>query len=180
MNDHVSGVKLVEVTAALLPDLGTIPNNPRLPLLLYKQAVDLPSVGAPEFFETLFTANGWPAAWRNGIYGFHHYHSTAHEALGIFSGSVTVRLGGDSGVVLELTAGDVAVLPAGVCHQRLSPEGDLGVVGAYPSGQSPDRCLPDTGRLAGYLSAIGEVGLPACDPAFGATGPLVQHWPVPA
>ena len=53
MNDHASRIKSVEVTAALLPDLGTIPNNPRLPLLLYKQAVDLPEEGAPELFEEL-------------------------------------------------------------------------------------------------------------------------------
>ena len=114
MNDHASRIKSVEVTAALLSDLGTIPNNPRLPLLLYKQAVDLPEEGAPELFEELFTANGWPAAWRNGIFEFHHYHSTAHEALGVYAGSATTLLGGEGGIEVTVERGDVVIIPAGL------------------------------------------------------------------
>ena len=105
MNDHASRIKTVEVQSALLPDSGTIPNNPRLPLLLYKQAVDLPAEGAPELFEDVFTANGWPAAWRSGIHEFHHYHSTAHEALGVYAGSATALLGGEGGIEVTVEAG---------------------------------------------------------------------------
>ena len=31
--------------------------------------------------ERRFEENGWPPAWRDGIYDFHHYHSQGHEAL---------------------------------------------------------------------------------------------------
>ncbi|HMN85705.1 MAG TPA: hypothetical protein PKA74_06930, partial [Bauldia sp.] len=83
----------MEVTDFVFADDGDIPNS-RLPLILYARAID-PAAGDPaEAFEALFAANGWPPAWRNGIYGFHHYHSTAHEVLGIARGSAEVRFGG--------------------------------------------------------------------------------------
>lgn len=58
--------KECQVESFLLPDDGTFPNNPYLPLLLYVGAL-LP-FGADPASETeaRFTANGWPAAWRIG------------------------------------------------------------------------------------------------------------------
>ena len=89
-------------------------------------------------------------AWRNGIYAHHHYHSTAHEVLGIVAGSVRVRLGGESGKTVELRAGDVVVIPAGVAHKSEGASPDLLVVGAYPGGKSPDMCRPGSaGARAG-------------------------------
>ena len=43
--------------------------------------------------------------WRNGIFDFHHYHSTAHEALGIAKGEVTVVLGGPDGEEFPFASG---------------------------------------------------------------------------
>jgi uncharacterized protein YjlB len=61
-----------------------VPNSP-LPLVVYRGA--LPASGdRATACEALFARNGWPDAWRNGIYAHHHYHSTAHEALGIARG----------------------------------------------------------------------------------------------
>ena len=62
-------------------DDGAFPNS-TLPLLLYEQALLAGAAGAQEF-EALFEANGWPAAWRASVFPYHHYHSTAHEALGV-------------------------------------------------------------------------------------------------
>ena len=171
-----SWLKSPEIVVQLLGSDQETPNNPRLPVMLYKQAVILPEEDPAALFESLFAANGWGDGWRNGIFPYHHFHCTAHEALGIFSGSATVQLGGADGITVEVEAGDVAVLPAGVCHKRLDSRPSLGVVGAYPKGQDPDRCEPDSSQLTDYLARIAVVANPTSDPAFGADGPLVEHW----
>lgn len=156
-------------------DDGVVPNNPTLPLVVYRGAVaDAPDRAAA--FEAMFSENGWPDAWRNGIYGHHHYHSTAHEVLGIAAGSARVRFGGERGQTVEVWAGDVVVIPAGVSHKREAASADLLVVGAYPRGQHPDICKPGTAERERALSAIGAVPLPAADPVVGAAGPLIECW----
>src|SRR5690606_9315115 len=117
---------------------GKIPNNPRLPLLIYRGT--LPPGQGPEAdpaaaFESVFARNGWHGAWRDGIYPYHHYHSTAHEVLGVASGEAQVRLGGRNGMTLTIRAGDVVIIPAGVGHCNLGATPDFLVVGAYPEGQ---------------------------------------------
>ena len=103
------------------------------------------------------------------MHPFHHYHSNSHEALGVYSGEVTVQFGGDGGVTVTAKPGDVIVLPAGTGHKKLSSRGALGVVGAYPEGADPDLCR------AGVIK-IADVPLPACDPVYGPGGPLFEHW----
>ena len=78
------------VEAYFFTDDGRVPNNPALPLLVYRDALET-GPGCAEACEALFAANDWSGTWRNGIFARHHYHSTAHEVLGIAAGSVRVR-----------------------------------------------------------------------------------------
>jgi len=164
------------VIAQLLDSDADIPNNPRLPLLAYPGAVELPAHDPAAVFERLFSSNGWVGCWRNGIFPFHHFHSTAHEVLGIYSGSAEARLGGENGVTLTLNAGDVLIIPAGVGHKRLSPGGGLGVVGAYPIGQHPDMCRPGDDAPQEVARRVADVGVPDRDPVHGADGPMHARW----
>jgi len=165
----------VNVETYSFQDDGTVPNNPALPLVLYRGALAESGDRATEC-ERMFDRNGWPDAWRNGIYAHHHYHSTAHEVLGIAAGSARVRLGGENGKVIELRAGDVVVIPAGVAHKRESASSDLLVIGAYPRGQRADICRAEPGSHDKAVSNIAAVPLPAADPVDGASGPLMKLW----
>jgi uncharacterized protein YjlB len=157
-------------------DDGRIPNHPDLPLLVYQGILDTATPDRARGFEALFAQHGWDGTWRNGVYGFHHYHSTAHEVLGIARGSARVRLGGENGQTVEVGAGDVVVIPAGVAHKREAASGDLLVIGAYPRGQSPDICQADPARHNRATAAIARVPLPEADPVTGGAGPLLECW----
>jgi uncharacterized protein YjlB len=168
-----------DVVAYLLEPSGAIPNHPRWPLLVYPGAVEIAGDDPAAVFEHLFGTNHWPAAWRNGVYPFHHFHTTAHEALGVYGGEVTVQFGGEGGVTVTARPGDVIVLPAGMGHKKLAAKGSLGIVGAYPSGQSADMNVAKDARAARSAQAVATVArvpLPACDPVYGANGPLFEHW----
>ncbi len=156
-------------------DDGRVPNNPSLRLIVYRSALKIGPRCAADC-EKLFADNGWGGAWRNGIYAHHHYHSTAHEVLGIAAGSVRVRLGGEDGTTVELHAGDVVVIPAGVAHKNEGASPDLVVVGAYPGGKSPDMCSPGAQHRERALRNLREVPLPASDPVYGKPGPLIERW----
>jgi uncharacterized protein YjlB len=155
-------------------DDGVVPNS-ALPLVVYRGA--LPDSGdRAGACERMFAEHGWPDAWRNGIYAHHHYHSTAHEVLGIVQGQARVRLGGEAGQTVELNAGDVVVIPAGVAHKREAASADLLVIGAYPRGTRPDMCRAETAQHDRALAAIAAVPLPECDPVTGRADPLLQCW----
>jgi uncharacterized protein YjlB len=166
----------VKIVAHLLAADGSIPNHPRWPLLVYANVVAITEPDPAKAFEELFTRNRWPAAWRNGVFPFHHYHSASHEALGVYAGEVTVQFGGEGGVAVAAKPGDVIVLPAGTGHKRLASRGALGIVGAYPEGQQPDTCMPALVSVAKSAAAVARVPLPACDPVYGAGGPLFTYW----
>jgi uncharacterized protein YjlB len=164
------------VITHLLAPSEAVPNHPRWPLLVYPGAVAIAGADPATAFEDLFDRNGWPAAWRNGVYPFHHFHCDAHEALGVYSGEVTVQFGGDGGVVITARPGDVIVLPAGTGHKKLSSRGDLGIVGAYPAGQHPDMGTPLAANAQRSAAAVARVPLPQRDPVYGEKGPLFIHW----
>jgi uncharacterized protein YjlB len=75
-------------------DDGDIPNHPRWPLLLYPRALDPETLARSETaFDELFAKNDWIVRFRAGIYSFIHYHSNAHEVLGVARGHATVHFG---------------------------------------------------------------------------------------
>jgi uncharacterized protein YjlB len=164
-----------EIVHTVLKDDGVFPNN-NLPLILYKGVIDFSEGEGPSIVEKLFRTNYWGSSWRNGIYGFHHYHSTAHEVLGVYSGSAKVQLGGEQGQTFEIEKGDIVLIPAGVAHKNLGSSMDFRVVGAYPEGQSWDMNYGKEGERPVADENIKNVPLPEMDPVFGESGPVTKLW----
>jgi uncharacterized protein YjlB len=154
---------------------GNFPNNPRLPLILYRQAIRLEE-GDASAVESCFEQHDWGNSWRNGIYTYHHYHSTAHEVLGIYRGKAKVQLGGPEGLKVELSAGDVVIIPAGVAHKNLDASADFACVGAYPPGQNFDMNYGKEGERPQADKQIAQLALPDTDPVFGKDGLVLQEW----
>ena len=153
-------------------DDGAIPNS-RLPVLIYHHVSEARDAAD---CEALFAGNGWLGSWRDGIFSFHHFHSTAHEVLGIVSGSASVVLGGPSvGRQFEVGAGQVLVLPAGTGHFNAGSS-DLLVVGAYPDGMDWDIRRADPAEHDEMVANIRAVPSPGADPVRGADGPLRSLW----
>src|ERR1700675_3514629 len=169
----------IEPLTFVFGDDGLVPNNP-MPFLVYKQAVALDNACPEKTIEGLFGANGWGDMWRNGVYDSLHYHSTVHEAPAIARGHARVRFGGNSGKEFEISAGDVAILPAGTGHHCLSASRDFSVVGAYPPGARMLVTLPTAENHRKALETIPKVKLPNSDPVLGENGPLVRLWRPPA
>jgi len=157
-------------------DDGLVPNHPRWPLIIYRNVVTLDERNDPAaVFEDLFAANGWGDSWRDGVYDYVHYHAQIHEVLGVARGEGRVRFGGGTGRIFTLKAGDVAILPAGTGHQRLSASDDFLVVGAYPPTGAYDECMTLDDRLRA-MKTIPKVLAPRKDPVYGTRGALSQLW----
>lgn len=152
-------------------DDGCFPNSV-LPLLVYRGAV----ASDPAAMEQTFAANGWSNAWRNGIFSYHHFHSIAHEVLGIAKGEVQVTFGGPTGQTVTVRAGDVVVIPAGVGHRNMGQTDDLLVIGAYPGGSDYDTRRGRPKEYEDALHAMAAVPLPDLDPVLGRDGPLRALW----
>jgi uncharacterized protein YjlB len=168
---------MAEVQSFRFQDDGETPNNPRLPLMLYRAAIGLATERDPAVpFERAFAQHAWTGGWRNGIYPFLHFHTTAHEVLGIARGHARVEFGGAKGQVLAVEPGDVVVLPAGTGHRCVEASRDLLVVGAYPRNVSVDQKRPHEIDHARAVAAIARVALPEMDPVHGADGPLLRLW----
>lgn len=165
-----------EIREYLFEDDGRIPNNPALPLLVYPQAF-AKSDRDPSRCKELLSQNGWGGAWVDGVFSYHHYHSNAHEVLCVVGGSAIIAFGGPEGETVEVEAGDVVVIPAGVGHCNKGSKGGFSVVGAYPRGQeSYDLRTGEEDERPEVLENIRNVPLPESDPLFGERGPLLQHW----
>lgn len=148
---------------------GSIPNSP-LPLLLHREAFGERGEEGAAWLEATFARNGWTNSWRNGVYPYHHYHTNTHEVLGVYRGTALLHLGGEAGAKLEVAAGDVIVIPAGVGHKRLEASDDFAVVGAYPDGMEPETLREEDLSMEDALKQIRRVPLPNADPVCGSEG----------
>ena len=155
-------------------DDGKIPNN-RFPLILYKNAFEERGGKGASWLENRFAKHDWTNSWRNGIYSFHHYHSTSHEVLGIYNGSALVHLGGEKGEKVNVEAGDIIIIPAGVGHKNLGSKG-LGVVGAYPEGRSWDLMRGLANERPKADENIVALPIPDADPLLGSKDGLKLIW----
>ncbi len=144
-----------------------IPNHPHFPVLLYR-GVEAAAAGASEV-RRIFAKHGWGGSWVNGVFPFHHFHSTSHEVLAVVAGRATIELGGPQGRPFEVSVGDVIVLPAGTGHRRASSDGAFTVVGAYPAGQEDYDLLraDDPAEVQDARERIAGLGSPAQDPVGG-------------
>lgn len=158
----------------LFKDDGKIPNS-KFPLILYRNAFEERGNRGATWLEQKFASNNWTNSWRNGIYSFHHYHSTSHEVLGVYAGQALVHLGGEAGEKVTIKAGDIIVIPAGVGHKNLESKG-LGVVGAYPDGRSWDLNRGLASERPKADENIAALPIPSADPLLGAEDGLKKLW----
>ena len=166
----------MKISSISFTDDGDVPNHPRWPMIVYQSVFDSAEADAAAAFEALFTRHGWGDGWRNGIFAFPHYHSNAHEVLGIASGEALVRFGGRDGQEIRVRKGDAVLLPAGTGHQRLSASADLLVIGAYPPGARCDLRRAGETDKAQIRAQVGKVPKPDRDPVAGEDGPARTLW----
>jgi uncharacterized protein YjlB len=149
-----------------------VPNNPLLPVLYYNSV--FATENGSEEFARLFTSHGWQGIWRNGVFDYQHYHLGAHEVLGIGRGQGKLMIGGPSGKVFDVKAGDCILLPAGTGHMNLGASQDFQVVGAYPPHQFAD--IQTSAPSMEAVARMAKLPLPQADPVQGAAGPMMTAW----
>jgi uncharacterized protein YjlB len=156
---------MVEVRRFLLEANDWIPNNSRLPVLLYRNALDPDATGRLPAFRTMFRRNGWIPDWDGRLHSEHQFHASAHEVIGFAEGSGIIMIGGPAGKKIAVDAGDAIMLPAGTGHCVVQESWDFKAIGAYPEGQRWDvhRAAPSRD----VLIQIGELPMPPSDPVLG-------------
>jgi uncharacterized protein YjlB len=160
-------IRRPQVETFLFPD-----GNPELPALLYRAAIswDGNQTQSRNALKKIAAENGWDLQWTYWMYARAHYHTTAHEALAVYSGTAHIKIGGQQ--ELDLQPGDVLILPAGTLHQSLERTDDFRMFGLYPEGQEWDMKY----KVPIDQTLLEKVGLPKSDPIYGGSGPLVKHW----
>ena len=160
----------IQVEPIQLVDDGRFLNSPH-PALVYRGVLPTSRPQLAAEFEALFARNGWPPAWRAGLFEVHHYHASAHEVLGIFAGWVHARLGGEGGERVTLRAGDAVLIPAGVAHRNEGQSSDFRAVGAYPRGMQVDMRYGSAEERRVDERRLAALPPPATDPVFGREPP---------
>ncbi|ADV67900.1 cupin domain-containing protein [Deinococcus maricopensis] len=144
------------------PDDERTPNNP-IPARVYRAALPADANAQAQHF----AGHGWTNSWQDGVHPYDHFHTTAHEVLGVARGEATLTLGGERGTSVTVRAGDVIVLPAGTGHKNDGSSEDFLVVGAYAHGLEWDTCRPGDLDLHEARARIQAVPTPDLDPVSG-------------
>lgn len=156
----------VEIRRLAAPRGDAIPNNDRFPALIFVGA--LGGTNDPADIHALYARNGWGGGWTWEVFPFHHFHPDAFETLAVASGGARLMLGGPQGEEIDVTAGDVIVLPPGYGHRLIEKRDGFAVCGAYPANQENYSTLRDSdGYDAGVLAIMREVPSPEKDPVYG-------------
>lgn len=159
----------------IIKDDGVFPNS-YLPVLIYKNVLDFPLFFDAVYIANLFEKNNWTTNWKGGIFTYHHYHSNAHEVIGVHKGKTDVLLGGDNGISVTLERGDVIIIPAGVAHKNLGNKHAIACVGAYANGLSYDICTGAPGERPLADASLLTLPLPDRDPVLGLKGGTEKYW----
>lgn len=174
--EAVQPIQNLNITRNIVTEDGKFPNNALLPLLHYENAVQLSDDDDSAMVKEILETNGWTNSWIDGIYDYHHYHSTAHEVLVALRGSAHLQFGGPNGIALTFAKGDVIIIPAGVAHMKVNDADGFSCLGAYPDGQQYDMKYGRQGERPGADEIIHKVPLPQHDPLYGNDGPLIRNW----
>ncbi|CAK7563979.1 MAG: hypothetical protein SEPTF4163_001862 [Sporothrix epigloea] len=157
------------------------PNN-AFPVLVYRQCLPLPV--SEEKTTAFLEAHAWEKKGTWGHIGVRHFHPNVHECYGVIAGESTMLVGcgsddpDDSGQEIELSVGDVIVLPAGTGHCNLQSTKNYLYVGVYPSGGPMYKAeLGKEGAdVAALRREVDSVAMPLEDPVSGKDGALLKLW----
>lgn len=165
-----------EIIAYNIKPTKRIPNSPK-PLLHYKNCfIRDGKVDATLAYDT-FKQNGWDTQWviTYGRYQRSHYHPATHEVMVVLSGPGTIRWAtadldddpqqntyGRSGVAyeddslfVEVNAGDLFVIPAGVSHKSFDAEAAKPDAECLTGGGAHHIGSDDPRRFVGELEISG-------------------------
>jgi uncharacterized protein YjlB len=156
----------IEIGRLAAPCGDAIPNNTLYPAIM--MAGVLGGANAPADIHALYGENGWSGLWTWEVFAYHHFHPDAFEALAVARGGATLMLGGPQGENVDVSAGDVVILPPGCGHKLVSKRDGFQVCGAYPPGQEDYTTLrEDDGYNDATLRTIRSVEPPETDPVYG-------------
>jgi len=173
----LTSLSSLAVSTHQIPRHALIPNTSisHKPLLIYHSCFSS-TTSAYTIEAHLKTTGVVVPHWQYTMYSTTHFHSTTHEVLCIAFGRARLLFGGEGNpgrVEIEVKAGDVVIVPAGVGHRLLEDlDGGFEMVGSYPKGCSWDMCYGKQGEEE-KVRGIESVGWFERDPLYGDEGPVV-------
>lgn len=158
-------------------DDGIFPNN-LLPVTIYRKVLDIPMSDylLYLYFKLIFNEHGWSNHRRSGIYNFHHYHSNAHKVIGVCKGKATLLFGGSNGHCVNISKGDVVVIPAGVALKNMGKENCIDCIMGFFEGKVYDINYGKIGERPVTDMNIASLSIPDTDPLFGKAAGIASLW----